>query len=114
VQPYITEEPYKNLSFHPGGFVLMSERSGFNHLYLYDLNGTMRRQLTKGDFVVTDYYGYDGSYNASYVLEDSLTLTHDMADIVVENLKVDNSRFMVTYCLTDIYDNQFWTESVEF
>ena len=36
---YITEEPYKNISLHPGGFVLMSERSGFNHLYLYDLNG---------------------------------------------------------------------------
>jgi len=73
-------------------------------------------ELKKGDKLefICDYYGYDGSYNASYVLEDSLTLTHDMADIVVENLKVDNSRFMVTYCLTDIYDNQFWTESVEF
>ena len=59
VAPYITEEPYKNLSFHEGGFVLMSERSGFNHLYLYDLNGTLKRQLTSGNFVVTDYYGYD-------------------------------------------------------
>ncbi|MCR5820999.1 MAG: S9 family peptidase [Bacteroidaceae bacterium] len=59
VSPYITEEPYKNLSFHDGGFVLMSERSGFNHLYLYDLNGTLKRQLTTGDFVVTDYYGYE-------------------------------------------------------
>lgn len=56
---YITEEPYKNLSLHQGGFVLMSERSGYNHLYLYDLNGTMKRQLTQGNFVVTDYYGYD-------------------------------------------------------
>lgn len=56
---YITEEPYKNISLHPGGFVLMSERSGYNHLYLYDLNGTMKRQLTSGNYVVTDYYGYD-------------------------------------------------------
>ena len=59
VEPYVSEDPYKSLSFHPGGFVLMSERSGFNHLYLYDLNGTLRRQLTKGNFVVTDYYGYN-------------------------------------------------------
>jgi len=39
--------------------VLMSERSGFNQLYLYDLNGTLKRQLTKGDFVVKAFYGYD-------------------------------------------------------
>ncbi len=59
VAPYITEEPYKNLQLTDDGFVLMSERSGFNHLYLYDNNGTMKRQLTRGDFVVTSFYGYD-------------------------------------------------------
>ena len=59
VEKYITEEPYKNLQLFDGGFVLMSERSGFNHLYLYDLNGTLKRQLTRGDFVVTSFYGYD-------------------------------------------------------
>lgn len=71
VTPYITEEPYKNLSFHPGGFVLMSERSGYNHLYLYDLNGTLKRQLTKGDFVVTDYYGYDDRTGECFYAADA-------------------------------------------
>ena len=71
VEPYITEEPYKNLSFHPGGFVLMSERSGFNHLYLYDLNGSLKRQLTKGDFVVTDYYGYDDRTGECFYAADA-------------------------------------------
>ena len=66
VQPYITEEPYKNLQLFDGGFVLMSERSGFNHLYLYDLNGTMKRQLTQGDFVVTSFYGYDPKTGETY------------------------------------------------
>ena len=61
VTPYITEEPYKNLQLFDGGFVLTSERSGFNHLYLYDLNGTLKRQLTSGDFVVGSFYGYDPS-----------------------------------------------------
>ena len=59
VEPYITEEPYKNLQLTSNGFVLMSERSGTNQLYLYDMNGTMRRQLTVGDAIVTDFYGYD-------------------------------------------------------
>ena len=40
----------------------MSERDGYNHLYLYTLNGTLVRQLTKGKFVVSDYYGTDGKY----------------------------------------------------
>ncbi len=63
---YITGETYKNLSLHPGGFVLMSERDGYNHLYLYDFNGTLKRQLTKGQFVVTDYYGYDTKTGTVY------------------------------------------------
>ena len=63
---YIAGETYGNLSLHPGGFVLMSERDGYNHLYLYDFNGTLKRQLTKGNFVVTDYYGYDAKTGTVY------------------------------------------------
>ena len=63
---YITEEVYKNFEVQDGGFIMMSERSGFNHLYLYDLTGTMRRQLTKGNFVVTDFYGYDAKSGTTY------------------------------------------------
>ena len=58
-EKYISENVYKNFQTTPGGFVLMSERSGWNHLYLYDLNGTLKRRLTGGKHVVTDFYGYD-------------------------------------------------------
>ncbi len=70
VEPYITEEPYKNLQLFDGGFVLMSERSGFNHLYLYDLNGGLRRTLTSGNYVVKDFYGYDPATGACYFASD--------------------------------------------
>ena len=63
---YINENPYKNLRLLPGSFVLMSERSGYDHLYLYDFNGTLKRQLTKGDYVVTDFYGYDPKTGITY------------------------------------------------
>ena len=59
VDKYVTEEPYRNLQLFDGGFVLMSERSGYNHLYLYDLNGTLKRQITTGNFVVKAFYGYN-------------------------------------------------------
>ncbi len=59
VAPYITESSYGQMKFIEGGFILCSERSGYNHAYLYDLNGTLKRQITKGDFPVTNIYGYD-------------------------------------------------------
>ncbi len=66
VEPYITEDPYKEFQLFPGGFVLASERSGYNHLYLYDLNGTLKRTLTSGDFVVKAFYGYNPATGDCY------------------------------------------------
>lgn len=40
-------------------FTLLSERDGWQHLYLYDLDGKLVRQLTSGEFNVTAYYGAD-------------------------------------------------------
>ena len=40
-------------------FIWMSDADGFKHLYLYDFNGKLIRQLTKGEWDVTDFYGYD-------------------------------------------------------
>ena len=42
-----------------GHFVVTSERNGYSHLYLHDKQGFELAQLTKGDFDVTDFYGYD-------------------------------------------------------
>jgi dipeptidyl-peptidase 4 len=40
-------------------FVWSSERSGFNHLYLYDANGNLLQQLTDGEWVVDAVEGVD-------------------------------------------------------
>src|SRR5262249_14782518 len=44
-------------------FIWASNRSGFQHLYLYDWNGTLIRPLTQGDWLVTgdnDTHGLRG------------------------------------------------------
>ncbi len=41
------------------GFLWQSEKSGFNHLYRYNMQGQQTAALTKGDWEVTDFYGVD-------------------------------------------------------
>jgi dipeptidyl-peptidase-4 len=45
---------HSDLKFLDGGarFIWASERSGFNHLYLYQKDGTLLRQLTRGEWPV--------------------------------------------------------------
>ena len=47
--------------------ILMThEQDGYNHLYLYDINGNMIRQITKGEWEVTKMYGFDHKTNTIY------------------------------------------------
>lgn len=40
-------------------FIWLSERDGYNHLYHYNKDGKLLNQITKGNWEVTDYYGFD-------------------------------------------------------
>ncbi len=50
-----------NLTFLDGGqeFIWSSEKDGYNHLYLYDVAGNEKVQLTSGEWEVNDFYGID-------------------------------------------------------
>lgn len=54
-------------------FIWSSEKSGFNHLYLYNLNGQEINALTSGNYDVTHFYGVDEVHNIAYyqAAEDS-------------------------------------------
>lgn len=47
------------LKKNPGQFLWFSERDGYNHLYLYNTDGKLIKQVTKGPWVVTDFLGTD-------------------------------------------------------
>ena len=63
---YINEPTYQDLHFYEGGFILQSQRSNYNHLYQYNLNGQLIAQLTKGDYEVTAFYGRDAKTGDLY------------------------------------------------
>ena len=48
---------------NPDQFIWKAQRDGYYHLYLYNISKGTSRQLTKGDFVITDFNGFskDGS-----------------------------------------------------
>ncbi|MEO6176455.1 MAG: S9 family peptidase [Flavobacterium circumlabens] len=49
-----------NLTFlKDNSFIWTSEKDGFNHIYVYDKNGKLKNQVTKGNWEVTSYYGFD-------------------------------------------------------
>lgn len=45
-----------------GTFLWQSERSGFRHVYQYKLDGTLLRQITKGEWEVRELHGADKQY----------------------------------------------------
>nr|WP_294925505.1 S9 family peptidase [uncultured Flavobacterium sp.] len=49
-----------NLTFlKDNSFIWTSEKDGFNHIYVYDKAGKLKNQVTKGNWEVTSYYGFD-------------------------------------------------------
>jgi len=71
-------------------FVWSSERSGYRHLYLYDLDGKELAQLTKGDWEVSAVQGVDETKGLVYftAAEKSPLERH------LYRVALDGSRFM--------------------
>ena len=64
---YVNSENMDLITFYPEFFTFVSEKSGYRHLYQYSLSGSLIKQLTKGDWDLTDYYGYDSKTKSFYI-----------------------------------------------
>ena len=42
------------------------KKDGYNHLYLYTAGGNLVKQITKGNFEVKDFLGWDQANNTFY------------------------------------------------
>ncbi|WOD44385.1 S9 family peptidase [Hwangdonia lutea] len=53
-----------NLTFlEDNSFIWTSEKDGYNHIYHYSKDGELINQVTKGNWEVTNYYGYNEKSN---------------------------------------------------
>lgn len=64
------------------GFIISSEKDGYNHLYYYDLNGKLKQQITKGAWDVMEFKGFDpGTTTLYFTSTESGAINRDVCSI---------------------------------
>lgn len=75
-------------------FIWTSEKSGYNHIYLYGMDGQEKERLTKGDYDVTSFYGVDEANGLVYYqAAESSPLRREIFEV---NLKGKKKRMLST------------------
>ena len=91
---------------NPYGYI-----AGAMPVYMNGETDTQAKNLAgigKGDRIqfVCDYYDYQGNYKESYRLGNPIVLGDETE---IANTAVETGKCRLTYCLTDIYQQQYWT-----
>ena len=63
---YVDSEWLKSIQFLNNGFLYVSEQDGYSHIYMYSPTGVMQRQITKGNWDVTQLLGIDEATKTVY------------------------------------------------
>jgi len=70
-------------------FFGVSERDGYRHIYQYRITGQIIKQLTKGNWDVTDFYGYDEAKKVIYYQSAEVSpLQRDIYSVDLKGKKV--------------------------
>ena len=70
-------------------------------------------EIKDGDVIdfLCDYYSYEGEYLDTYMLGNQMTVD---GELFISNVDIGEVSPLVTYRLTDIYGNHFWTEALQY
>ena len=93
----------------PDGYV-----AGANINYQNNETETVPKNLTEiniGDKIdfICDYYSYDGKFLDSYFIGEQITVTDNLR---VTDTNIDDAKVKISYRFTDIYNQQYWTETI--
>jgi dipeptidyl-peptidase-4 len=85
-------EPLHPISFvknNPAQFILQSRKDGYTHLYLFDATGKAIKQLTKGNWEVIEFLGYDHlGKHAYYIANAESPITKDLYSVSIPDGKI--------------------------
>ena len=89
VQKYIKEEVLDDIQITDKHILLPSERDGYNHLYLYNLNGQQLRQIVNDKYVVKSVYGFDEKTGDTYFAANPTGATEQQVMVAHQNGKTE-------------------------
>jgi dipeptidyl-peptidase-4 len=72
-------------------FLWASERSGFRHLYWFDAKGSLKKPVTKGNWEITDYYGFNPKTKEVFIQ----TTEKGSLNKVVSKVNISNGKMML-------------------
>lgn len=96
---------------HPDGYITgaVSDYQG----EATDLEAKSLTGLEIGDKLefICDYYTYDQQYQSTHTLGSPVTVSEDMK---IRNISIgEDSKVKLTYRLTDIYNQAYWTDTID-
>lgn len=94
---------------NPNGYI-----AGASTDYKNNETDTVPKSLTEinvGDRLdfLCDFYSYDGEYQDSYYLSEPVIVTDNMT---ISNVDVGDGEVKLMYRFTDIYNQEYWSESI--
>lgn len=73
---YVKEEAMEGITIGQNSILLPSDRDGYMHLYLYNMNGSLIRKIGDGNYDITSIYGYDETTGDVYYQASGIN-SHD-------------------------------------
>lgn len=73
-------------------FIWASERDGNRHIYQYDKSGKLVNQVTKGDWEVNEYYGFDSNDKTVYFQSNAFNGKRVSTEKHIYKINLDGSK----------------------
>ena len=89
VDKYVKEEAFEDVMITDKHILLPSERDGYNHLYLYNLNGQLMRQIVTDKYVVKGVCGFDDATGDAYFTANPRGATDQQVMVAHQNGKIE-------------------------
>ncbi len=97
---------------NPKGYIagaqIVYEEADDDALPVVAKNLTEIRDQDKIDFIC-DFYSYDGKYQDSYMMGEQMTVD---GSLTISDVTLPDGKVRLTYRLTDIYNQAYWTETI--
>lgn len=79
-----------DLTFLPDNknFITSHESNGYRHIYMYDMNGNLVKQLTDGKWEVTEVYGIDAKGNIYFQAAKKSPLQREIYSVDIKKAKI--------------------------